>query len=264
MTAAYLITFREGLEAALIVGILLACAKALKMPKAQLYIWGGVAMGLILSLIFAWGFSLLVGGFEGAIEKIYEGLLMLGAAVLITHLVVWMRHRGKDIQDRLNKKIEQSVAGGTLWMVGLIAMMSVVREGVETVIFFQALMAQAGGDAPIISGVLGVFSAVLLAVVIFYTTKKVPVKSFFHFTAYFLTLIAAGLLAHGVVELQGAGWLPTFVKPLYDLSFVLPEGEGFGALLKAGFGYDANPSLVAVLVYVFYLVFMTRWLWKIK
>jgi high-affinity iron transporter len=264
MTAAYLITFREGLEAALIVGILLSCARVFKTRKVQAYVWGGVLMGLILSLIFAYVFSHIIGGFEGTVEKVYEGVLMLGAAALITHLVVWMRHRGKGLEDSLNKKIVQSVEAGTLWMIAFIAMMSVVREGVETVIFFQALMAQAGGDAPILSGVLGVLSAVLLAVIIFYTTKKVPVKSFFQYTAYFLALIAAGLLGHGIVELQGAHWLPTVVKPLYDISSVLPESEGVGALLKAGFGYDANPSLLAVLGYLIYLALMARWMWKIK
>jgi len=264
MTAAYLITFREGLEAALIVGILLSCARVLKFNKAQFYIWGGVFLGLVLSLIFAWMFNAVVGGFEGSVEKIYEGLLMFGAAVLITHLIVWMKHRGKEIHLELNKKIEQSVKTGTLWTLAAIAMMSVVREGVETVIFFQALMAQASGEVPIVSALLGVLSAVLLAVVIFYSTKKVPVKSFFQYTAYFLVLIAAGLLAHGVVELQGAGWLPTFIKPLYDISVIVPESEGFGALLKAGFGYDANPSLIAVVTYGLYLFFMLRYLVRTK
>ncbi len=264
MIATYLITFREGLEAALIVGILLSCARAFKLEKAQRYISSGVVMGLILSLAFAWLFSTVIGGFEGSIEKIYEGLLMFGGALLITHLIVWMKYRGKEIQDRLNKKIEQSTKTGALWTLAVIAMMSVVKEGVETVIFFQALMAQAGGSAPIISGALGVLSAVLLAIIIFYTTKKVPVKSFFNYTAYFLVFISAGLLAHGVVELQGASWLPTFVKPLYDLTSVLSEKEGFGALLKAGFGYDANPSLMAVMAYLAYFGAMLRWLVRTK
>lgn len=264
MTTAYLITFREGLEAALIVGILLSCARVLKLKKAQFFIWGGMFLGLVLSLVFAWMFSSVVGGFEGSIEKIYEGLLMFGAALLITHLLVWMKRRGKEIQASLSKKVEQSVKAGTLWTLAAIAMMSVVREGVETVIFFQALLVQASGDVPIMSALLGILSAVLLAVVIFFSTKKVPVKLFFYYTAYFLVLIAGGLLAHGVVELQGASWLPTFIKPLYDISAIMPEKEGLGALLKAGFGYDANPSLIGVVTYGLYLFFMLRYLVRTK
>jgi len=92
-----------------------------------------------------------------------------------------------------------------------------------------------------------------LAIVIFYTTKKVPINEFFRYTSYFLILISAGLLAHGVVELQAAEWIPTYIKPLYDLSAILPEATGLGSFLKAGFGYDANPSLIAVVTYVLYL-----------
>lgn len=260
MTAAYLITFREGLEAALIVGILLSCLRALKMNRQQIYVWAGVVVGLLLSLLFAWAFSVLMGGFEGTTEKVYEGLLMLGAAGLITHLVIWMRQKGKKIQAHVNQQVTDSVQKGMLWMVAVIATMSVVREGVETVIFFQALMAQSGGSLPIISGGAGVLSAVGLAVIIFWTTKKVPVAEFFRYTSYLLVLIAGGLIAHGVVELQGANWLITYVKPVYDLSAVLPEGEGLGAFLKAGFGYDADPSLLAVLAYGVYLSAMGWWL----
>ncbi len=253
MTAAYLITFREGLEAALIVGILLACLRALGAKDKQWYVWGGAGVGIALSLIFAWVFSTVIGGFEGKVEKIYEGVLMLGAAGLITHLVLWMRHKGKEIEAHLNKKVEQSLKQGALWTVAIVAMLSVVREGEETVIFFQALLAQAEGDVSIVAAVLGVVSAIALAVAIFWGTKKVPVGAFFQYTAYFLLLIAAGLVAHGIVELQGAGWLPTYIKPLYDLSAVLPEGAGLGAFLKAGFGYDANPSLIAVIGYILYV-----------
>lgn len=262
MGAAYLITFREGLEAALIVGILLSCLRALKMNREQIYVWAGVALGLVLSLIFAWVFATFVGGFEGKTEKIYEGVLMLGAGALITHLVFWMRHKGKEIQQHLDAQVKESVQKGMLWMVALIATMSVVREGVETVIFFQALTVQASGSAPFISGGAGVLSAVLLAIIIFWTTKKVPVGAFFKYTSYFLVLIAAGLVGHGIVELQGAGWVPTFVKPVYDLSAVLSEKDGLGALLKAGFGYDANPSLLAVVGYLLYLGVMAGFMLK--
>jgi len=253
MAAAYLITFREGLEAALIIGILLSCLRALKMNQHQIYVWGGVVAGLILSLIFAWAFSLLLGGFEGKSEKIYEGLLMIGAAGLITHLIVWMRIQGRQIAEHLKTQVELSVKTGMLWSIAFIALFSVVREGIETVIFFQALSVQSNGALPFISGGAGVFSAVVLAVVIFYTTKKIPINEFFRYTSYFLILISAGLLAHGVVELQAAGWIPTYIKPLYDLSAILPETTGLGSFLKAGFGYDANPSLIAVMTYVTYL-----------
>ena len=93
----------------------------------------------------------------------------------------------------------------------------------------------------------------MLACVIFFSTKKVPVKKLFSYMSYFLILIAAGLFGHAIVEFQGADVIPTFIKPIYDLSAILSEKEGLGAFLKAAFGYDANPSLLAVLGYWLYL-----------
>ena len=258
MTAAYLITFREGLEAALIVGILLATMRALGAQKQNIFVWGGVIAGILLSLVFAYGFQFLAGGFEGKVEKIYEGLLMLGAAGLITHLIFWISKQGKTIEKNLKEKVAQHLSRGALWSIAFLSMMSVVREGVETVIFFQALSVQADGAISYWSAIGGVLTAIGLALLIFKSTKKISLKSFFTFTKYLLIFIAAGLVAHGIVELQGAGWLPAFIKPLFDLSAVLPETQGLGALLKAGFGYDANPSLIAVIGYLLYLGTMLR------
>ena len=253
MNAAFLITFREGLEAALIVGILFAAMKALGAQKKNFVVWLGVLMGLFLSFVFAWAFATFTTGFEGATEKLYEGILMLVAAGIITHLIFWMRKEGKNITKNLKQKVKTHLDQGSLWMIGALAAIAVAREGIETVIFFQALFVQSGENISILSGILGVVSAVVLACVIFFSTRKVPVGKLFDYLSYFLILIAAGLIAHGVVELQGANIIPTIIKPLYDLSTVLSEKEGLGAFLKAGFGYDADPSLLAVLGYVLYL-----------
>ncbi len=258
MNAAFLITFREGLEAALIVGILFAAMRALGAQKQNFVVWAGVVMGLLLSFLFAWAFATFTSGFEGTSEKLYEGILMLVACGIITHLIFWMRKEGKNIARRLKEQVKTHVDKGSLWMIGALATIAVAREGIETVIFFQALFVQSGEQVSIMSGLLGVASAVLLACVIFFSTRKVPVGKLFEWLSYFLILIAAGLLAHGIVELQAAGWLPTIIKPLYDLSAILSEKEGLGAFLKAGFGYDANPSLIAVVGYVLYLGIVGR------
>lgn len=178
---------------------------------------------------------------------------MLVAAGIITHLIFWMRREGKNITKNLKAQVKTHLDAGSLWMIGALATIAVAREGIETVIFFQALLVQSGESISILSGLLGVTSAILLAGVIFFSTRKIPVGKLFNYLSYFLILIAAGLIAHGIVELQGADIIPTLVKPLYDLSTVFSEKEGLGALLKAGFGYDANPSLLAVLGYGLYL-----------
>lgn len=253
MNAAFLITFREGLEAALIVGILFTAMRALGAQKKSFVLWIGVALGLLLSLVFAWAFATFTAGFQGASEKIYEGLLMFAAGFIITHLIFWMKAQGRDIAKKLKQQVSDNLKAGTCWMIGLLATIAVAREGIETVIFFQALMVQSDTTVSILSGVMGVSLAIVLAVIIFVSTRKVPVGKLFHYLSCVLILIAGGLVAHGVVELQGAGWLPVVQKPIYDLSGILSEKEGLGAILKAGFGYDANPSLIAVVVYWIYL-----------
>ena len=249
LNAAFLITFREGLEAAVLVGILLSALRFFNAQKKSFVIWSGVGAGIVASFLFAWVFTVFTSGFEGVNEKVYEGILMFAAAGIIIHMVFWMKKYAANIREKLTKKVELSITNNDLWSLGALAMVSVMREGIETVIFMKALIVQSETSNAIVSGALGIIAAVSLAVIIFTGLKKLPLKKFFHFTSLFLIFVAAGLLAHGIVEFQGAKWIPTFIKPLYDLSPILSEKEGLGAILKALFGYDANPSLIAVVVY---------------
>lgn len=254
MAPTFLITFRESLEAAVIVGILLAVLRTLGQSKQSIFIWSGVGAGVILSLVFAWAFNILFGGFEGVAEEVYEGALMFFAAALITHLLFWMNQHSRTIRKTLEKKVTDILERKELWMLFLLAMFSVLREGVETVIFLQAISLQSDSAFAFWAASLGCLTAIGLAVMIFWSSKSVSPKRFFQATTVFLIFVAAGLIAHGVVEFQGAGLLPTFIKPLFDLSSVLSESEGIGAILKALFGYDANPSLIAVIAYATFLI----------
>jgi high-affinity iron transporter len=244
-----LITFREGLEAAIIVGTLLSFIRALKVSKADLYVWLGVAIGLIASVVFAWVFNSFFGGFVGKNEKIYEGILMLVGGLMILQVSYWMKHNAKKYLTNLKSQIAVSIEQGTLFTIATIVALSVMREGVETVIFIEALQAQSDTALSLPMAIGGIVASILLAIALFFGSKKLPIKQIFSVSTTLLFMIAAGLLAHAVVEFQGAGWLPIIIKPLYDLSSVFSEKEGFGAILKGLFGYDANPSLIAVLVY---------------
>ena len=262
MNAAFLITFREGLEAALIVGILFAAMRALGAQKQNFVVWLGVLAGVFASFAFAWFFAVFTGGFEGKSEKLYEGILMFAAGFIITHLIFWMKAQGRNIAKKMNQRVKESLKTGSLWTIGLLAAIAVAREGIETVIFFQALFVQSEESISIVSALLGVGSAIVLACMIFLSTLKVPIGKLFDAMSYFLILIAGGLIAHGVVELQGAEVIPTLVKPFYDISSILSEKEGMGAFLKAAFGYDANPSLIAVAIYWVYLFTVSFYYFK--
>lgn len=244
----FIITFRESLEASVIVGMLLAILQAFHIEKKSLYIWGGVVTGVIGSLIFAAIFHYFLGGFSGKAEKIYEGILMFLAAGMITHMVFWMGKRTKYLRTELKNKVENIIESKTLWMLGALSFFAVVREGIETVIFLNAIDAQSDWWTFCIA-IFGIISAIILSIGIYYGSKNIPTRKFFHISSIFLLFIAGGLIAHGIVELQGAGWLPTYIKPVFDLSGVLSEKEGIGQFLKALFGYDANPSLFALIAY---------------
>ncbi len=249
MAPAFLITFRESLEAAVIVGILLAVLRTMGQSKRSIFIWSGAGVGIILSLIFAWVFKTFLGGFEGAAEEIYEGIMMLFAAGLITHLLFWMQKHSHQIKESLERKVTDILERKELWLLFFLACFSVLREGVETVIFLQAISLQSDSVFAFWAASVGCLAAIILAIAIFWSSKSISPKKFFQATSVFLVFVAAGLLAHAIVEFQGAGVLPTLIKPVFDLSGVLSESEGLGAILKALFGYDANPSLIALIAY---------------
>jgi high-affinity iron transporter len=253
MVASFLITFREGLEAAVIVGILLSTLRILNEHKRGIFIWMGTGLGIVMSFLLAWAFEVFWGGFTGTREKVYEGILMIFAFGVITHMVLWLHRYGRQIRATLENKVKKALQHKEIWALASLAFVAVVREGIETVIFLKAINVQSEGTVSLWGGFLGLLAAVTLAALIFTGTRNISPKRFFQSTGFLLVFIAAGLLAHSVVEFQSAEIIPIIKKPLFDLSAVLSEQQGLGAFLKALFGYDANPSLLAVIAYFTYL-----------
>ena len=251
----FIITFRETLEAALVVGLLLSLVNAFykQFGKAHLYIIYWVVAGIALSFIFAYVFNSFLWGFEWKTEKVYEWILMIAAFLMISHLLIWTSKNSKKLSGHIKSKVENALVKSELMVIGFIAFFSVVREWVETVIFLNALNVSVDGGS-IFLWILGIIIAIVLSVILFFSLKKINITAIFKTTNILLLLIAAWLLAHGIVKFQWAGWLPTFVKPLFDLSWVLSEKEWVGSFLKAMFWYDANPSLIAVIAYFTYLI----------
>lgn len=253
----FIVTFRETLEAAIIIGLIFSMLKIFGVEKKRKrYISLGVILGIVMSFIFAGVFQRFLWGFSWATEKIYEWILMLVACAMITQFLIWTNSNFKNIGTKIKKSVEHIVTTWQLWMLSILAFASVVREWVETVIFFHALdFSLASND--IWFAIAWVIGAVILSYILFFTIQKIDVSKVLKYTNILFILVAWGLLAHGIVEFQGAGVLPTIVKPLFDLSSVLSEKEGIGAILKAAFSYDANPSLIAFVAYVTYIV----WFW---
>lgn len=262
MFTMFLITLREGLEAALIVGIVLGVLTRLGWFHLKRYVWSGTFTALGLSAAAGITLALLGMELEGRAEEIFEGVTMLAAASLLTWMILWMRIHGKAFARALETKTEEAARiGGTALFA--LSFFAVLREGLETALFLIAASFQGSGMPLIIGGVLGLALAVLIGVLIFRTSIRVPLRLLFNVTGILLLLVAAGLVASGVHELQEAHLLPVLVEQVWDTSAILSEQGVVGSFLKALFGYNADPSFLEVVVYFAYLVIVGGWGWRL-
>ncbi|MBC7227636.1 MAG: FTR1 family protein [Thermoflexales bacterium] len=253
MLASLLITLREGLEAALIVGIVLGVLHRLQRHDLVRPAWAGVAAAVALSVAGGLALRGLGVALEGRSEEIFEGATMLVAASVLTWMIFWMGRRGREIQATLERDVRRTAAQGSAWGLFGLTFIAVVREGVETALFLNAALFTSTPTQTLIGGVLGLAIAVGLGWAIFAAGRRLNIRAFFRVTGIFLLLFAAGLVARGVHEFQEAALLPTLVQPVWDLNPFLDEHSLLGEFLKALFGYNGDPSLLEILAYGLYL-----------
>jgi len=251
----FIITSRETLEAALVIGIVLAYLNRTNNNNYKKTVYYGIVFGIILSILAAVVFTLFAGGFDGKNEAIFEGSTMLFAAVLLTTMILWMmrqKHIAREIENKVAIHLEKANFNKT-YAYGLFVLitLAVLREGVETVIFFGAINYSSG--ISFIGAILGVITAIAIGYLFFVGTRKINLKKFFNITSIMLILIASGLVAHGIHEFQEAAVIPYVVKEVWDINIVLNENGLIGSFFKGLFGYNGNPSLLEVLFYVGYL-----------
>jgi high-affinity iron transporter len=252
MLAALLITLREGLEAALIVGIVLGMLRRLGRTERGKYVWAGVGVAVALSVLAGLALDRVGVAFEGRGEATFEGVAMLLASMVLTWMIFWMQREGRQVRSSLEASTQQAVSTDSAGMLFGLAFLAVVREGLETVLFLTAAAFSNTPGQIILGAVAGLVVATVLGWAIYASGRKLNVRTFFQLTGILLIFLAAGLLAHGVHELQEAALLPVWVEPLYDINTVLDEEGVVGSLLKALFGYNGNPSLLETAVYLAY------------
>jgi high-affinity iron transporter len=190
--------------------------------------------------------------FEGRAEEIFEGLAMLLAAGVLTWMIFWMDRQGRAIQTELEKDVQRAASSGGRWAVFSLAFVAVFREGIELALFLTAATFTATAVAVVSGALLGLGAAVAAGWLLFATTARLDVRAFFRVTSILLIFFAAGLVAHGIHELNEAGIVPAVIEHVWDLNPVLDEDSGLGQILKALFGYNGNPSLTEVVAYVGY------------
>ena len=243
MFASFLLALREGIEAALIVGIVFGILKKMDKPHLKGMVWRGVAAALAFSILSAVILNVIGAEFEGKAEQIFEGFAMLSAAVLLTWAIFWMRHQSVNIEKDLEQDVRaaaNSSSGGVLFALVFLA---VAREGLELAIFLLAARLTSSAWLTYLGATIGLLLAAGLGWLLFNSTRKLNLRQFFRITNFLLIFFAAGMVGYGVHEFNEAGWIPSIVEHFYDINFVLNENSTFGLLVKALFGYNGNPSL---------------------
>ena len=254
---AFLLSLREGLEAALIVGIVFGALKKLGRQGQMRNVWLGVGAAAIASLAVALGLDIVGAEFEGAAEQIFEGLTMLLAAGVLTWMIFWMQREGGQIHRRLTADVKAATGGGvgkSNASLFLLAFLAVFREGIELALFLVATTFATSTVQTVIGAAIGLLSAAGLGYLLFAGSVRLNLKLFFRATSLLLVVFAAGMVAYGVHDLVEASLVPAIVEPLYNISRVLSDQAGFGLLLKTLFGYNSNPALIETLAYVAYFV----------
>ena len=256
MLPSFLLSLREGIEAALIIGIIIGMLIKINRAELKPVVWRGVILAILLSFTFGIGLNAIGMEFTGQFEAIFEGLAMLLAAGILTWMILWMQQQGGQIQQDLEAKTVQATFDNGSSALFLLAFLAVFREGIELALFLIATRMASDTVPVLIGAALGLGAAILLGWILFTSTRRLNLKKFFLVTNILLLFFAAGLVAYGVHELIEAGWIPGIIEPVWDINHILSDNSEFGSILKALFGYNGNPALTEIIAYLGYFAIL--------
>lgn len=252
MLPSYILSLREGLEAALIIGIVIGALRKFNRTELSPVVWNGTLSAVLLSVITALVLQSVGASLEGNAEIIFEGVTMLIAAGVLTWMIFWMHHQARHIKGDLEAGVKQATLHSGTKVLFLLAFTAVLREGIELALFLTAATMASDSQQVLTGAILGLGTSALLGWSLFASIVKLDLRRFFQVTGALLILFAAGLVAHGVHEFNEIGWIPNLVEHVWDINYLLNEDSTLGSILKALFGYNGNPSLTEVIAYLGY------------
>jgi len=258
-TSGLLTGLREGVEAALIVSIILAYLAKTGNLKHAPKIAVGVGAAVILSLLLGIAIFVTVGGLEEPYEQLFEGVTLVVAAGVVTWMLFWMRRQAAGVGGQLRDAVDRVLSEGGAWGLAVLAFTAVIREGVETALFLvgqatAASKAEGGAAGVLVGALVGLSLAVVIGYGFYRGSRRLDLQAFFRWTGIALIFIAAGLLSQAVHEFIEVGLIPIGTQTAFDISAVLPHEEGVGQFLRALVGYSSTPEVTTLAVYVTYLV----------
>jgi len=262
------LALREGLEAVLVVVIILLYLKKTNQRIYYKYVYLGIILAIAASVVFAIIFSIVFGGFTGIAEKIFEGTTFIISGIFILTLVLWVSKEGPKMRENLEGMVEDSIKTQKVFSISITAFIIIIREGVELVLLTTgaASIGSLNQVSVILGSIIGLAISILIGLLIFYGIKSINLRTFFKITNVMLILFTAGLITYGIHEFIEAGIINPIINEVWNIKHILPESfpdgntatpeflEIIGALLKALFGYNANPALLEVIIYPALLV----------
>ena len=250
---AALLTTREGLEASLIVGIVLAYLAKTGNRRHFNVIWAGTAAAVVVSMLTGAALFFTVGELEGRAEQIFEGGAMLSAVAVLTWMIFWMRKQAMNIKRELEARIETAIAAGSAVGLASVVFFAVLREGWETALFLFAISESSSPVVTAVGAVIGLVVSITLGVALYLGSRRLNLRQFFTVTGVLLIVFAAGLLAHAIHELEEAGLVPATIEHVWNTNGIVDEDSTGGEFLVTLFGYIGDPSLLEVVAWGAYL-----------
>ena len=267
MLATYLIGLREGLEATLVVSILIAFLRKSDRKDRLVQVWVGVALAVVISVVFGWLLSYtettLLSDYKD--QELFEAITSIAAIVFVTWMIFWMRRAARGNAGELRDKLQDALAVGS-FAVGFMAFLAVVREGLETsLIFYSAVQGANLNGGPLYALIGGILTAVAIGWLMVATAVRINLSTFFTVTGVLLIFIAAGIFKYGVHDLQESQVLPGINDIAYHIGGVLDPSSWYGTLLIGMFNITAEPTVLEVIAWIAYGVpVLVLFLWRPK
>jgi len=273
------LAFREGLEAVLVIVIILLYLKNTNQRFYYKYVFLGSILAIFSSILFAIVFNALFGGFSGTAEQIFEGIAFIISGIFVVTLVLWMSKEGPKMKKHLEERVELSIESGRVFSIAILTYIIIIREGIELVLLLTGATSVGSLNQldVIVGSLIGLGISIGLGLIIYYGVKNINLSKFFKITNVILILFVAGLITYGIHELIEAGLVNPIIQEVWNIKHILPEKfpdgnpatpewlEIIGSLLKALFGYNANPSLLELILYPSILIsigIISLKLWK--
>jgi high-affinity iron transporter len=254
MLATLVIFLREGIEASMIVAILLAYLSRIGRKDHFRDVLVGVAAALLLATGGGVAIYDTIRSYDGSrLQTIFELVTFLVAAAVLTYMTFWMRGHARTLSRELRARADAALDGRARWGLALLAFQAVGREGLETVVFTLAIIFSTSAAAALSGAAIGLAGALGIAFVIYRLGHRLNLSRFFTVVGVLLMIFAAGLLVDAVQNLQSLGWLPVLASPMWHSSSVLSQDSAVGDVLHSFFGYSDAPTPMQLLMYVSYL-----------